>query len=115
MLQALRRGSGGHGIDASLGNLIWPQPTIESLKAQYIGTDVRDLDGPAVILDLAVLRRNCDLMLKTTDALKVDWRAHVKTHKVSPARQLRQFDFDPCPRPPDARSRYATASPSTLR
>jgi hypothetical protein len=84
MFQALRRESGGTGIDASLGNLLWPQPTPESLKAQYIGTDIRDLDGPAVVLDLAVLKRNCDLMLKTTEALQVQWRAHVKTHKVSP-------------------------------
>jgi hypothetical protein len=83
MLQGLRRQSVATGIDASLGNLLWPQPTPESLKAQYIGTDVRDLDGPAVILDLAVLKRNCDLMLNTTEALQLGFRAHIKTHKVS--------------------------------
>lgn len=57
----------------------WPQPTKEAFD-QFLGSDVRALDGPAVILDLNVLRRNCALMLETTDALQVSWRAHVKTH-----------------------------------
>jgi len=62
----------------------WPQPDAEKLRAQYVGTDLKDLDGPAAILDLAVMKRNCDFMLKTNEALGVGWRAHVKTHKVSP-------------------------------
>ena len=62
----------------------WPQPNAEKLHAQYVGTDIKDLDGPAAILDLAVMKRNCDFMLKTVESLGVGWRAHVKTHKVSP-------------------------------
>lgn len=77
MLQALRRSSTTGGSVTSLEQ--WPQPASE-LFSQSIGSDIRDLDGPAVILDLAVLKRNCALMLDTTDALHVDWRAHVKTH-----------------------------------
>jgi len=63
----------------------WPQPDRERLCTQYVGTDIKDLDGPAAILDLAVIKRNCEFMLKTVETLQVGWRAHVKTHKVSPA------------------------------
>ena len=61
----------------------WPQPDGDKLRAQYVGTDIKDLDGPATILDLAIVKRNCKFMLETVEALQVGWRAHVKTHKVS--------------------------------
>jgi hypothetical protein len=35
------------------------------------------------VLDAAVVRRNCKLMLDTARELGVGFRAHVKTHKVS--------------------------------
>jgi D-serine deaminase-like pyridoxal phosphate-dependent protein len=63
----------------------WPQPDADKLRAQYVGTDIKDLDGPAAILDLAVVKRNCDFMLKMLETLGLGWRAHVKTHKVSSA------------------------------
>ena len=72
-------------MDASSLQESWPQPDGERLRTQYVGTDIKDLDGPAAILDLAVMKRNCEFMLKTVESLRVGWRAHVKTHKVSPA------------------------------
>jgi len=81
MLQALRRAS--TTASSVTGLEAWPQPTAESFS-QFLGADARDLDGPAVILDLNVVRRNCALMLETTDTLKVGWRAHVKTHSKLP-------------------------------
>lgn len=61
----------------------WPQPDGEKLRAKYVGTDIKHLDGPAAILDLAIMKRNCEFMLKMLETLQVGWRAHVKTHKVS--------------------------------
>jgi len=69
----------GTTVRSVTGLETWPQPTTE-MFSQFLGSDVRDLDGPAVVLDLNVIRRNCDLMLETTDTLQVSWRAHVKTH-----------------------------------
>jgi len=87
MLQALRRAStttsSGTGMEA------WPSASAKTFS-QFLGTDVRHLDGPAVILDLNVIRRNCALMLETCDTLKVGWRAHVKTHSKPPHLSTRQ-------------------------
>jgi D-serine deaminase-like pyridoxal phosphate-dependent protein len=53
-----------------------------ALKAQYIGQRIEDVQAPAAVIDLAVVKRNCALMLKAANALDVQFRAHVKTHKV---------------------------------
>jgi D-serine deaminase-like pyridoxal phosphate-dependent protein len=52
------------------------------LRETFVGKTLSEVPAPAVILDAAVVRRNCALMLEATDALGVDFRAHVKTHKV---------------------------------
>lgn len=62
---------------------MWPLSPIKQLKQDYLRRTLQEIEAPAAILDLAVLRRNCDLMLHTSDVLKVGFRAHVKTHKVS--------------------------------
>jgi D-serine deaminase-like pyridoxal phosphate-dependent protein len=50
--------------------------------AQYIGKSIRDVPTPAAVINVAAIRRNCERMLHTCDKLGLDWRAHVKTHKV---------------------------------
>ncbi|KAG5295080.1 type III pyridoxal 5-phosphate-dependent enzyme domain-containing protein, alanine racemase domain [Histoplasma ohiense] len=61
----------------------YPNASREGLKAQYVGRMLRDVDGPAAIIDVAVARKNCQLMLDAADALGVFFRSHVKTHKTT--------------------------------
>lgn len=37
---------------------------------------------PAVVLDRAVVTRNCQRMLQAAQSLGLQWRAHIKTHKT---------------------------------
>jgi D-serine deaminase-like pyridoxal phosphate-dependent protein len=59
------------------------------LQQFYIGKDIGDVPKPAVILDVAIIRRHCETMLRTIKELNVGFRAHVKTHKV------KCFSFSP--------------------
>lgn len=58
-------------------------PTQAELLQQWGGKDLADLPKPAVVLDRAIIRRHCERMKKTIQTLGVEFRAHVKTHKVS--------------------------------
>ena len=60
-----------------------PQPSDTALAHHFLGRKLADVQAPAVVLDAAVVRRNCKLMLDTARELGVGFRAHVKTHKVS--------------------------------
>jgi hypothetical protein len=57
---------------------------LDALKAQYIGTHLATLPTPAIILDRSKIVRNCNAMLQVCRKLGVGFRAHVKSHKVSP-------------------------------
>lgn len=61
---------------------LYPSPSDAALKYHFVGREIKDVQAPAVIIDQAVVRRNCKLMLETTEKLGVGFRAHVKTHKV---------------------------------
>lgn len=61
---------------------LYPTPSAAALKLQNVGKQIKDIQAPAAILDAAVIRRNCKLMLETCSTLGVGFRAHVKTHKV---------------------------------
>lgn len=69
-------------ISAIPAPMLYPSPPEAALKLQYIGRDMADAQTPAAIIDAAVVRRNCKLMLEATERLGVEFRAHVKTHKV---------------------------------
>lgn len=64
---------------------MYPSPSDAALKHHYLGQKLKDVQAPAVIIDRAVVRRNCKLMLDTVKQLGVGFRAHVKTHKVCTA------------------------------
>lgn len=57
-------------------------PSNEELRRFYIGKDIGDVPKPAVVLDVAIIKRHCQAMLQTMEQLGVGFRAHVKTHKV---------------------------------
>jgi len=62
--------------------LLYPSPSEAALKLHFLGETIKDVPAPAAIIDLAVVNRNCRLMLETAYQLGVAFRAHVKTHKV---------------------------------
>ncbi|GAD99162.1 hypothetical protein CPC735_032820 [Paecilomyces variotii No. 5] len=61
----------------------YPNASIEDLRAQFVGKLLEEVEPPAAVIDVAVARRNCQLMLDTADALGVHFRSHVKTHKTT--------------------------------
>lgn len=61
---------------------LYPSPSEASLKLHFLGQKIKDVQAPAAIVNAAVVRRNCRLMLETAEKLGVSFRAHVKTHKV---------------------------------
>ncbi|KAK8074751.1 hypothetical protein PG997_009414 [Apiospora hydei] len=52
------------------------------LKAQYVGKSLYNVPTPALVLDLAKVEANCNLMLGAAQRLNLNWRAHIKTHKA---------------------------------
>jgi len=57
--------------------------TQNDVHERFIGADIDSLPKPAAILDIAKVRRHCRDMLDAIEWLGVDFRAHVKTHKLS--------------------------------
>lgn len=51
--------------------------------SDFLGQNVANVPKPAAVLDVARARRHCGDMLDTARRLGIDFRAHVKTHKVS--------------------------------
>ena len=58
------------------------RPSKSRLEEAFVGKNLREVPTPAAVVDRTVVRRNCDQMLKACEALQVDFRPHVKTHKV---------------------------------
>jgi len=67
---------------------LYPTPSEAALKLHYIGRKIQDVQTPAAIIDAAVVRRNCKLMLESCAQLGVGFRAHVKTHKTTQLAKL---------------------------
>ncbi|KAF2166215.1 hypothetical protein M409DRAFT_55079 [Zasmidium cellare ATCC 36951] len=67
---------------------LYPSPSEASLKLQFLGKQIKDVQAPAAIIDAAVVRRNCKLMLDTAEKLGCTFRAHVKTHKTKELSEL---------------------------
>ncbi|KAI4655842.1 hypothetical protein J4E93_000558 [Alternaria ventricosa] len=66
----------------------YPLPSRASLLSQFLGQKLEDLPTPAIVLDRAIIRRNCDAMLNICAELKVGFRAHVKSHKTLELSQM---------------------------
>ncbi|KAF1832740.1 hypothetical protein BDW02DRAFT_570742 [Decorospora gaudefroyi] len=73
----------------------YPLPTRASLLSQYSGKKLEHLPTPAVVLDRAIIRRNCDAMLNICAELKVGFRAHVKSHKTLELSRMQVGDSGP--------------------
>ncbi|BFZ61763.1 hypothetical protein YB2330_002838 [Saitoella coloradoensis] len=59
-------------------------PDANVLRKAFVGKPLFELPTPAFIVDRAIVKRNCDAMLKVVanSGQKVRWRAVVKTHKT---------------------------------
>lgn len=64
---------------------LYPLSLKEELQRQFVGKSIKDVAGPAAVLDLSKLKNNCNRMLEAVDTLNIGWRAHIKTHKVCEA------------------------------
>ncbi|KAH9903750.1 putative serine dehydratase domain-containing protein [Xylariomycetidae sp. FL2044] len=71
---------------------LFPCPPKDRLSELYVGKDIRDVPTPAAILDVAVVKRNCERMLDACDSLNLQWRAHLKTHKTAEVAKLQVGD-----------------------
>jgi D-serine deaminase-like pyridoxal phosphate-dependent protein len=60
----------------------YPLSPIDTLKQQFLGKRLADLPTPSLILDQALLKKNCTAMLDVCEKLGVGFRAHVKSHKT---------------------------------
>ena len=49
----------------------------------FRGKTLHDAHAPAIIVDKAVVERNCQRMLDACRTLDVEFRPHTKTHKVT--------------------------------
>ncbi|KAK7984902.1 hypothetical protein PG996_005862 [Apiospora saccharicola] len=66
--------------------------TRDLLKAQYVGKSLYNVPTPALVLDLAKVEANCNLMLGAAQRLNLNWRAHIKTHKTTELTRLQVGD-----------------------
>ncbi|PWO24113.1 hypothetical protein PtrARCrB10_07348 [Pyrenophora tritici-repentis] len=61
---------------------LYPLTPTSLLTSHFIGKKLSTLPTPAIVLDRALIRRNCAAMLGICSALGVEFRAHVKSHKT---------------------------------
>lgn len=74
----------------------YPKPSEEGLKLQYVSKKLSELPTPAAVIDVAVVRQNCDAMLAAIETIgQLDFRAHVKTHKTTELTELQINGHDP--------------------
>lgn len=66
----------------SLHDLLLPRPSKSRLEEAFVGKTLMEVPMPAAVVDRSVVRTNCEQMLKACEALQLDFRPHVKTHKV---------------------------------
>ncbi|KAI0444902.1 putative serine dehydratase domain-containing protein [Xylaria telfairii] len=67
------------------------------LRGQFVGKTLHQVPTPAVVLDLAKVEANCNLMLEAAQRLHLNWRAHIKTHKTAELTRLQVGDDDSTP------------------
>lgn len=64
-----------------------------ALQERFVGKTLNEVPTPSIVLDLAKLEVNCQRMIDAADKNGIGWRAHIKTHKVSPLRSGSQGEL----------------------
>ncbi|PBP24284.1 hypothetical protein BUE80_DR004845 [Diplocarpon rosae] len=67
---------------------MYPIPVKEELQKQFVGKSLKDINGPAAVLDRGKVMDNCNRMLNAVESLNFGWRAHIKTHKTTELTRL---------------------------
>ncbi|KAL7620683.1 hypothetical protein AAE478_009678 [Parahypoxylon ruwenzoriense] len=67
------------------------------LRTQFVGKTLHEVATPAVVLDLAKVEANCNMMLEAAQRLHLSWRAHIKTHKTEELTRLQVGDSSSSP------------------
>jgi D-serine ammonia-lyase len=68
--------------DGFSSSLLYPVPSAAGLKAALTGKRLEELSVPTAVIDRFKAKANCDAMLYAAGNWDVNFRAHVKTHKV---------------------------------
>lgn len=76
------------GLPTLTAPTLYPSLSEAALQLQFVGQKLDAAQTPAAVIDAAVVRRNCNLMLDAASQLNVGFRAHVKTHKVDHQRYV---------------------------
>ncbi len=63
-------------------NELFPCPSKAFLQNVFVGKHLSDVSVPAAVLDRVIVKDNCNQMLKACRLLGVQFRPHIKTHKV---------------------------------
>ncbi|KAI1150132.1 putative serine dehydratase domain-containing protein [Nemania diffusa] len=73
------------------------QQSKDLLRARFVGKTLHQVPTPVVVLDLAKVEANCNLMLEAAQRLHLSWRAHIKTHKTAELTRLQVGNDDSTP------------------
>ncbi|EDU49335.1 conserved hypothetical protein [Pyrenophora tritici-repentis Pt-1C-BFP] len=73
---------------------LYPLTPTSLLTSHFIGKKLSTLPTPAIVLDRALIRRNCAAMLGICSALGVEFRAHVKSHKTIELSRMQVGDWE---------------------
>lgn len=84
MQKSIQKSTQNHQVCISyiMNPVLRPLPSAGPLLKRYVNQSITTVPTPAVILDRAKMKKHCDSMFEVANALGVDFRAHIKTHKV---------------------------------
>jgi hypothetical protein len=68
-------------------------PSKEYLVNKYVGKKLRDARTPRLVVDRAVVKRNCEKIAAVSAKSGKKIRVHIKTHKVT--RVTNEIPFEP--------------------
>lgn len=64
-------------------------PSKEYLVKKYVGKKLHEIRTPRMIVDRAVVKRNCERLAAIAEKSGKRIRVHIKTHKASPSSSLK--------------------------
>ncbi|KAE8446560.1 hypothetical protein EG329_011892 [Mollisiaceae sp. DMI_Dod_QoI] len=71
---------------------IWPLRTKASLVEQFVGQSLHEVPLPAAVIDIAVIKRNCKIMLDAVEELGFDFLPAVSSHRTTEITRLQIGD-----------------------
>ncbi len=72
----------------------FPSPSVAGLQLQFVGKRIQDVQTPAAVLDAAVVRRNCRLMLEGSYTPSNRWRFRTVVFQVVTMQRCRMLTLE---------------------